>query len=290
MINVHPLAPGSHGVLVHGIEQRYHVFGQGPICLVHSGGPGVNWDYMRMPRLEEHLTLVYVEPIGTGGSGRLPDHPHGYTVDRYADQLHGLADALSLDRVLVMGHSHGGFVAQRFAIDHPERVTGLLLYATSAFTGDDFMADAARGVDRFVNHWAGTPEAVSVLRGWRSPRDSDEAYTASLRDLLPVYFADFQGVDIEALRDSLHVGLVKGDDAPFDVRLELPDLRVPALVIVGAHDFICGPRWSDTLVDLIPDARCAAFDNAGHFVHLECPYAFADAVVAFVHQDVRAAA
>ncbi len=33
------LAPGEHGVTIDGVEQRYHVAGRGPVCLVHSGGP-----------------------------------------------------------------------------------------------------------------------------------------------------------------------------------------------------------------------------------------------------------
>ncbi|MCO1577534.1 hypothetical protein M8C13_17385 [Crossiella sp. SN42] len=42
------------------------------VCLVHSGGPGIHWEYLRMPEPERHLTMVYLEPVGTGQSGRLP--------------------------------------------------------------------------------------------------------------------------------------------------------------------------------------------------------------------------
>lgn len=69
-----------------------------------------------MPGVEEFLTMVYVEPLGTGGSQRLPSHPHGYTRERYSRSLIGLLDRLSLPRVFLLGHSHGGFVAQYIAL------------------------------------------------------------------------------------------------------------------------------------------------------------------------------
>lgn len=47
-------------------RQRYHVFGTGPVCIVHPGGPGIEWEALRMPAIEADLTTIYVEPIGAG--------------------------------------------------------------------------------------------------------------------------------------------------------------------------------------------------------------------------------
>lgn len=62
-----PLSPGTHTIVVqHGpshVEQRYHVAGAGPVCIAHSGGPGIGWEYLRMPMLERSLTMVYIEPV-----------------------------------------------------------------------------------------------------------------------------------------------------------------------------------------------------------------------------------
>jgi proline iminopeptidase len=107
------LTPGTHEIVFDGVVQRYHVVGAGPVCLVHSGGPGIAWEYMRMPRVEAALTTVYVEPVGTGESGRLPDHPRGYTLDRYCQSLHGIIEHLGIPTVHLLGHSHGSFVALR---------------------------------------------------------------------------------------------------------------------------------------------------------------------------------
>src|SRR6478735_2965871 len=93
-----PLSPGTHTITVpHGparVALRYHVAGSGPVCLAHSGGPGIGWEYLRMPGLEDSLTMVYVEPVGTGDSGRLPD-PRDYTVATYAHFLHAVVQHLN---------------------------------------------------------------------------------------------------------------------------------------------------------------------------------------------------
>ncbi|SEP52635.1 hypothetical protein [Amycolatopsis saalfeldensis] len=52
------LTPGTHTVELDGVRQRYHVHGRGPVCLAHSGGPGITWEYLRMPAVAEHLTVV----------------------------------------------------------------------------------------------------------------------------------------------------------------------------------------------------------------------------------------
>src|SRR5688500_16477108 len=85
------LTPGAHSLTVDGIEQRYHVRGDGPVCVVHPGGPGVSWEPLRLPGVEESNTMVYVEPIGTGDSGRLPQ-PDSYTLARYATHLRAIIE------------------------------------------------------------------------------------------------------------------------------------------------------------------------------------------------------
>jgi proline iminopeptidase len=85
-----PLSAGAHEIDLGGVTQRYHVSGSGPVLVVHPGGPGFSWEYIRMPAVEAHLTTVYVEPIGTGKSGRLSTHPNGYTREEYARALNGL--------------------------------------------------------------------------------------------------------------------------------------------------------------------------------------------------------
>ncbi|WP_239154157.1 alpha/beta fold hydrolase [Amycolatopsis sp. FDAARGOS 1241] len=162
------LTPGTHTVELDGVVQRYHVHGTGPVCVAHSGGPGILWDYLRMPAVEEHLTVVYVEPIGTGGSSRLATHPDGYTRDRYVRAVLALLDHLGLEKPLFLGHSHGGFVAQRLALTHPGRISGIVLYDSAPVVGPEHGAELARQLQEYVRRCEGDPGLPAVLAAFES--------------------------------------------------------------------------------------------------------------------------
>ncbi|MFE4626045.1 alpha/beta fold hydrolase [Streptomyces mirabilis] len=284
------LSPGVHKVMVDGLTLRYHVYGSGPVCLAVPGGPGVIWESLRAPALEAFLTMVYVEPHGTGGSQRLPSHPTGYTRARYTRSLLGLLDQLSLPRVLLLGHSHGAFVAQYMALHHPERIRGLVLYESAPLTGPEHMAEAADRVGEFVRRNESRPElpkALAALQGVGAITD-DEEITTALRELLPIYFAHYWDREDEfrGLRDTITCTYVSpvdenGNPEIIDDRASLSELTVPTLVVVGQHDVICGPRWAQELHALIPHSRLVVLEDSGHLGHVEEPEAFAGAIRTF---------
>jgi proline iminopeptidase len=284
-----PLSPGAHTVEIEGVVQRYHVAGNGPVCLAHPGGPGVTWEYLRMPLVEEHLTMVYMEPIGTGGSGRLATHPHGYTRERYARALDGLIDHLGAARVHLLGHSHGGFVAQYYGLKRADRLAGIILYDSAPLTGPEHFAEAARRMDAFARANAGRPGLQNVLDAWESVPGltDDEGTTRAVRGLLPAYLADYWGRAEEfapalASVTAAHISGLDEDLNPdvIDDRETLALITTPTLVIVGRHDVICGPRWASELHDRIPGSTLVVLEDSGHFGHLEEPEVFARAVAA----------
>ncbi|KQS66485.1 alpha/beta hydrolase [Methylobacterium sp. Leaf361] len=279
------IALGTHSIAVNGIEQHYHASGTGPYCIVHSGGPEIEASYLRLPLLEENLTMVYLDPIGTGSSGRLATHPQGYSVDRFSEQLLAFIDAAGIADPYLLGHSHGAFVVLKAALKRPVGVAGLILYAGAAYTGGHFMAAAGTEIASFVSRNAGTEEAAAVERAWGSIPTirTDDAYTAALRDLLPAYLSDFRcWPDIlETLQRRLQATLLVGDGQAFDVRDRLSALQVPALVVAGNDDFILGPRHAVLLADLLPQAQLRIFEQSGHFAHIEKAHAFAEAILRF---------
>lgn len=286
-----PLAPGTHQYEVGGIIQRYHVHGRGPVCVAHSGGPGIFYEYLRMPALEEHLTMVYVEPVGTSEDSRLPSHPHGYTRERYSLFLQTLINRLGVPEVHLLGHSHGAFVAAHHALHRPEQLAGVVLYEGAPVTGPEHAAEAGRMVEAFVAKHAGHPGLPDVLAafGAMSSISSDEQTVAVARGVLPSYFADYWGDEerFAPFRDAVRASYISGLDADLtpdviDDRAALKELSVPALVIVGRHDVICGPRWAFEMDELIPDSQLLVLEHSGHMGHIEEPELFAGTVRDFV--------
>ncbi|MFI9834764.1 alpha/beta fold hydrolase [Streptomyces sp. NPDC051913] len=291
-----PLSPGTHSYQTGGIVQRYHVHGSGPVCVAHSGGPGIFYDYLRMSALEAHLTMVYVEPVGTTEDSRLPSHPHGYTRERYSRFLQVLINRLGVPRVHLLGHSHGAFVAAYHALHRPEQVAGVVLYEGAPVTGPEHGAEAGRMVEAFVAKHAGHPGLPDVLAAFGAMGDisSDEQTVAVARGVLPSYFADYWGNEeqLAPFRDSVRATYISGLDENLvpeviDDRAALKGLEPPALVVVGRHDVICGPRWAYEMDELIPDSRLLVLENSGHMGHIEEPELFADAVRDFVLRTGR---
>jgi proline iminopeptidase len=274
-----PLSEGDHHFAVEGGEIAYHVHGKGPVLVAHPGGPGAEWGYLRMPQAEGAFTLVYVEPIGTGASSRLP-RPSDYTMERYVADLEALRAHLGVARFDLLGHSHGGFVAQSYALAHPERVAALVLYDTSPSTGKEWQADVEANLQWFAKEpWFA--DAAAALAEETSAT-TDDAMTAVFAREEPLYFADWtrRRAEFAARLGTMRfsVAPTKASDpsasaqagvAPaFDVRGRLHEIKAPTLVIVGRKDFVCSVKMAEILTREIRGATLAILEQSGHMGHV----------------------
>jgi proline iminopeptidase len=283
-VQMNPLSPGRHQIEVDGIPQEYEVRGTGyAVCLALSGGPGIDDGYLRFPLLENELTMVYPTQVGTTALSRLPSHPDGYTLDAYARFTHAVVEHIAVPRVHLLGHSAGGFFAQRYALTHPERLAGLVLYDSMAHNTEELGEEAAARMGDFADRFADDPRTTAVLATWAdsTARTTDEARTEWLRIMTPAYFADYWGREEEfASLPGLNATYVTGGS--FDHRGRLREIETPTLVIVGAYDFICGPRWAREMDEELPNSTLVTLKESGHFGHIEQPEEFAAAVIEFV--------
>lgn len=277
--------------VVDGIRQVYRIAGEGPVCLVHSGGPGVHPEYLRIPGLERGLTLVHLDPVGSGDSDLLTDGD--YSVSRYARFAEAVLDDIGAPTGYFLGHSHGGFVALQFGLDHPDRLDGLILYDTAPANGRREREAATKEMASFVQRWANRPEAVEAGRMWDAVNLSrtmevtdDESFGRYINGILPAYFADYRKT-VERLGELALVVIHDPNRLPvsWDVRGRLGAINVPTLVIVGTYDFICPPRLAYEMHAAMPDAQLCELRESGHFGHIEQADEFASAVLDFIHDQ-----
>lgn len=295
------LAAGEHRVAIGGVDIVYHVMGHGPIVLAHPGGPGGWWSYLRMPEVEKAATVVYIEPVGTGASESLAN-PNGYTMDRYVGDVEGLRVHLGLERVVLLGHSHGGMVAQAYALAHPERLSGLILYDTSPTTGPDWQKDVAANLAWFEKEpWF---VDASAALAEETSAETDDAMTAIFRREMPLYYAEWtvRAKEFERFREEVRFSVAPGRSvtdrsspgqvgvAPvFEARDRLGTIEVPTLIIVGIKDFVCSEKMARLLHDGIRGSRLVVLEHSGHMGHEEEPEAFARAVAEFLAGSLRPA-
>jgi pimeloyl-ACP methyl ester carboxylesterase len=267
---------------------RYTVAdGSGPVCLIHAGGPGVSPHYMRMPAVERHVRAVYLDPVGTGDSGRLPTHPQGYSMEFYRHCAEKAVDHLGREKVYFLGHSFGGFVAQDLALHRPDLLAGIILYDTAPLDGPLIEAEADRQVDAFARRFSGHPALPALLAAYQEdpgPSATDQDATRWLRGIMPLYFADYWKREDEfgPAVQTMSVTQVTGHEETFDSRGKLHDIHVPTLIIVGRYDFVCPPVWAEQMHRDIPGSELVSFEQSGHLAHLEEPEAFAAAIGKFI--------
>lgn len=235
--------------------------GQGPplVMLVGTGSTMAEWDPALLGLLAREHRLILFDYPGLGLSGPW----HGRSFDSLANATAGLMDAIDLPRADVLGWSLGGFVAQRLAIDHPERVTHLILAGTNP------------GGSRTV---LGTPRAQAI--------DSEPDPTAAdiLRELYP---PDRQAEGRRFLRRLERAGESGEIPDDFDVppatthaqvAAEDPWLRsnrnyrqlatvaAPTLAAAGARDPVVPPLNLRRIAARIPHSRFARFPGAHAFL------------------------
>lgn len=112
-----------------GLKIYYEVEGHGEPLLMLHGGPGLAHECLQDLRaLAPYARLVFFDQRGTGQSERAD--PQDYTVGANVEDVENLRRALNLGKCGVFGHSWGGMLAQAYALEHPTKVTKLILAHT----------------------------------------------------------------------------------------------------------------------------------------------------------------
>jgi proline iminopeptidase len=258
-----------------GRRLSWREVGSGPPLLCHPGGPGCSSHYFGdLPELARGRTLLLLDPRGTGDSDP-PAERSGYDLQDYAADIEALRERLGLERLDVLGHSHGGFVAITWGGAFPERVGRLVLAATAARFTDAIRE--ARG-ERVASH-RGRPYfevAVAALRDQQAGNYTGDDELVALYERAGPLYAPVD-VDITPVVDAFRRAGINADALKhfneriaggMDLRPQLARVEAPTLVLAGEHDPFGGPT-ADELAAVLPNATLVTVAGADHFAFLE---------------------
>jgi pimeloyl-ACP methyl ester carboxylesterase len=258
---------------VNGVDLAYAITGDGapPLVLVHGFmGNSRTWAPV-LPDLSTNRAVVTYDHRGHGDSTNTGDAA-SYTFDQLLADFAALVDHLGLERFHLLGHSMGGLVAMRYAIEHGDRVASLIAMDTGA---------APSGADDPNTGFMRLGVEVARTQGMQALFDMINA-------AIP------EGDDFSTLREQLRHDLLAMDPlafAAFGAELleyrsfvdRLSAITAPTTVLVGEDD--TGLRGAaETLAATIPNARLVIIPGAGHNPHQENPLGWLESVAAHFEQ------
>jgi pimeloyl-ACP methyl ester carboxylesterase len=227
------------------------------------------------PRLAKRFRLIVPDLRGHGESAHLPGP---YTTEALTADLAPMLDALGVESVHILGHSHGGAVAQAFAHAYPERVRSLVLVSTYAVQRVTWWQRVLGGVTPAVVSLLGTRPMAWIVR-WLRPAGGGPNLDARAAALSASMLA---ANDCRCLGDAVHWS------RQFDSRAWLDRLQIPTLVVAGDADCVIVPQQAEHLARGIPGARLKMLTRAGHALPLSHPVELAQLVRAWVNRVSRA--
>ncbi|MFX1284965.1 MAG: alpha/beta fold hydrolase [Promethearchaeota archaeon] len=283
------LSPGEHFANIRGIEIWYYVQGSGPILLVQPGGAGWAGDatpYIEtLKPLEKIRTVVYLEPRGIGRSQRIND-PSAYSMDEYVEDIESLRIYLGVPQIAIAAHSHGGFVALKYALKYIKMVECLILIDTTPHIN-------LGNYHSWLRNRKGYKEAASALKKLQinDSLSTDEKERVLLKILLPViHFYDFDKVSSQVntylmnmiVSAKPHQYFNNYEASNYDLREVIRHINVPTLIINGDDDMPHIVLGSKLLHEQIPGANHVVIEKCGHWPMIESPNEFFEAVLSFL--------
>jgi pimeloyl-ACP methyl ester carboxylesterase len=274
-------------VRVDDLELALDEAGRGgrPLLLIH-GFTGAKEDFATlMEPLAAHGWHAAAPDLRGHGASDGPADGDAYSLDVFVADVLGLADALGWERFTLLGHSMGGAVAQRLALDHPDPVQALVLMST--FHGPIEVDQSLVALGEAIVRDGGMPALASALNARREADPSASAARRRIEEHRPGY-GEWADAKLEACSPAMWLAMAPRFPAWPDTLAEVAALTVPTLVLVGAEDETMRPQCERLAVS-IPGARLAVIDGTRHSPQLEAPErcwaalsAFLDAVAAAV--------
>ena len=205
---------------------------------------------------QRHLRALAPDFPGHG-EAPAPHEPAAYSEAAFARFALGLLDARRIERVFRVGHSMGGAIALLIAIEHPERVAGLLLTNTGGGSDDPAAARAAA--------LSFSPDVKAMLAGPLFSRYANRSLRT--RRHMEMLLRQHPGHALALVQRGIHA--VR---PPIQER-NLEAVRAPTTIVVGSLDAGC-LNASRLMARRIAGARYVEVPGAGHMTPLEAPRRF----------------
>jgi 3-oxoadipate enol-lactonase len=246
--------------LCDGIEIGYDDVGAGdPVVFLHGFPHSRALWAPQLAALLGHARCIAPDLRGFGETTAAEP----YSMDRYADDLAALLDALRIERAVVCGLSMGGYVAFAFWRRHRGRVRGMILADTRAGADSE---EGKRKREEMIalateRGSAGVADAMITGMVGKSTREKVPEVADSIHRML-------ERAPVDGVIGALKAMIARPDSTP-----TLETIDVPTLILVGEEDVLTPPKEAELLHEAIRGSRFQVIAGAGHVSNVERPAA-----------------
>lgn len=277
-----------------GVRLYYEQRGHGPRVFACTGGPANDHRYLAddLAVLEDNFEFVFHDYRGSGRSS--PAAPASYTFARLAADLDELRAYFGDDRIVVLGHSMGGFVALTYATQHAAYCERLVLIGTFPSAVPSKMLP---GTVRALG-WAraaklmGRAAAWVLTWSWRPRTEERKRRLYGVWATLQEGRADVRAREIERERqlgvplDNDNVRSLQRQFPSLDLTDSLSLIACPSLIMYGTRD--ASAVWGANVYRThLPSATIASLDDIGHDPLFEAPNEAASTIRSFLLGETR---
>lgn len=253
-----------------GIDVAWHEAGRGePLILIH----GLADDHRAWRRAVPDLMLRQrVLMYDLRGHGETSLGPADGTLRQLGEDLAALMDAVEVQRAHVAGFSLGGTIAMRLAIDHPDRVRGLALVATSSRVGRAAADWYRRRVEMVERSDPQLRETVD--------KDTADVYAESPGELEEGLLIRRQSTADPHGYGNACAAMAGLNANPLDPYL--PRISAPTLIVASDLDRHCPPKAAEIIASGIQGSKLEVMTGAGHPIPVEKPLELAHSINSFL--------
>jgi pimeloyl-ACP methyl ester carboxylesterase len=220
-----------------------------------------------IPYLPKSIHGYFLSQRGHGNSSK---PVKGYRPEDFASDVSGFMRAMNIKSAIIVGHSMGGTVAQRFALDFPESTKALVLIGSfPSFTQNAAVKELCQYIDGM-----GTLVDTGFVR---------EFQKSTIYKPVPASYFDI--VVSESMKVPAHTWKgVSNELLRTDLTTELAGITKPTLIIYGSKDNVCLRQDQKVFLSLISTSVLKEYEHIGHAVHWEDPERFTNDLIKFVQE------
>jgi pimeloyl-ACP methyl ester carboxylesterase len=264
----------SHFVQTPLVRLQYLEHGTGPevLVLVHGYQASARiWRLTQEALDPARFRSIAINNRGAGDSDRSPNEAD-YSIESFAADLYAAIETLGLRNITLVGHSLGGKIVTRYALDHPETLKALVLL-DSRMTGTTLPDGWEEAVRQRFHRGAMVPDVP-----WADTPKVPEDFRQALA-------ADIARTPLERMIGSLR------SSAMTQLGDRLPELRMPVLIAAGDKDQSEIIEDSLAAFMVLPRERRSLhiFHGAGHGTNVEMSLECASVLDRFVTRTVPTA-